>query len=171
LNTEEQLSWSDYSSERKKNELVILCDSVELPANAGAILRLADAFAIKEVVFCGNAPSFKGRKLKKVSRDVLSAVQFRHCPDICEAIIDLKKNNYSLIALEITNLSKDISFTDFSQYKRLALIVGGEAKGISRDALEKSELSVHIPMKGQNLSMNLSNALAIALYEISKQIA
>ena len=54
--------------------------------------------------------------------------------------------------------------------QNIALIVGDENFGISEDVLKLCDAVIHIPMYGQNSSMNVVQATNIALYEITKQL-
>jgi tRNA (guanosine-2'-O-)-methyltransferase len=58
---------------------------------------------------------------------------------------------------------------DYTKFKKLAVWFGNEGRGISRLALERSELCVNIPMFGIIESLNLGTSSGIVLYEISKQ--
>jgi tRNA (guanosine-2'-O-)-methyltransferase len=58
---------------------------------------------------------------------------------------------------------------DYTKYKKLAVWFGNEGIGISRLALERSELCVNIPMFGIIESLNLGTSSGIVLYEITKQ--
>jgi len=50
-----------------------------------------------------------------------------------------------------------------------ALILGNEALGVSRPALEAADELVEIPMMGFKNSINVAVAFAIAVYEIQRQ--
>lgn len=58
---------------------------------------------------------------------------------------------------------------DYTGYKKLAVWFGNEGMGISKAALERSELCVNIPMYGMIESLNLGTSSGIVLYEITKQ--
>jgi tRNA (guanosine-2'-O-)-methyltransferase len=58
---------------------------------------------------------------------------------------------------------------DYTKYKKLAVWFGNEGIGISRLALERSELCVNIPMFGIIESLNLGTSSGIVLYEITRQ--
>ena len=51
----------------------------------------------------------------------------------------------------------------------LALIIGGEGKGVSPNLKAKSDYVVSIPMCGHVNSLNASNAAAIVLFEAARQ--
>jgi TrmH family RNA methyltransferase len=51
----------------------------------------------------------------------------------------------------------------------VALVVGNEAKGLSRAAIDMCDLTVRIPMRGSASSLNVASATSIFLYEIDRQ--
>ena len=54
---------------------------------------------------------------------------------------------------------------------RICLIVGAENAGVCQALLDASDVTVHIPMRGHNSSMNVANACAIAAYDIGRRLA
>lgn len=61
-------------------------------------------------------------------------------------------------------------YTDVSYPDNAFLIFGKETKGLDEALLEKNlERCVRIPMQGQLRSLNLSNSVAIAVYEALRQ--
>ncbi len=170
MQSDRQLKWENKTDYAQNADIVIVCDNVELPVNAGSILRLADAFGVREVIFCGNHPAIPGRKVNKVARNVIKALNIKTNAICVEQLHDLQSKGYELVAVEITQKSHNLRTSTFRKNSKCALIVGGEIRGISNEVLELCARAVHIPMKGQNLSMNLSSALAIALYEVSCQM-
>ena len=88
-----------------------------------------------------------------------------------DVVIDnLKKNNYYLIALEITETSEVLSEFKLNTEQPIALILGDENFGVSESILEQMDAVVHINMYGNNSSMNVVQATSITLYEITKQL-
>lgn len=58
---------------------------------------------------------------------------------------------------------------DYTRYKKLAVWFGNEGIGISKAAIERSDLCINIPMYGIIESLNLGTSSGIVLYEITKQ--
>jgi tRNA (guanosine-2'-O-)-methyltransferase len=58
---------------------------------------------------------------------------------------------------------------DYTIYTKLAVWFGNEARGISDEAIKRSEMCVTIPMFGMIESLNLGTTSGIILYEITKQ--
>ena len=83
-------------------------------------------------------------------------------------IQELKAENYTLIALEITEKSIPISELKLEKNSKIAIVIGDENHGVSASILEQCDTVVHIEMYGQNSSMNVVQATSIALYEFTK---
>ena len=84
-------------------------------------------------------------------------------------VIDkVKKQNYTPISVEICDDSIPLRECNFSEFDGVALIVGNEKNGVSQIALDQSKLCTHIDIYGNNSSINVSTALAIALYKCSE---
>ena len=82
-----------------------------------------------------------------------------------------KKGFVSIVTSPHTKGRKNVILheADYTKYKKLAVWFGNEGAGISRIALERSELCVNIQMYGIIESLNLGTSSGIVLYEISKQ--
>jgi len=146
-----------------------VCDNVTNATNIGSLFRIADAFGIERIIFCGEHISL-GRKMTKASRTTEKVMSFTVSNVILDEVKQLKVDGYFILSLEITNKSMPIHTFQFSKEKPIALIVGDENFGVSEAVLKLSDKVIHINMFGQNSSMNVVQATNIALYEITKQI-
>lgn len=163
-----QLSHNDSKFTNKKHPIIIVCDNINNAPNLGSILRLADAFNVQEIRFCGeNIPL--GRRMFKTSRASEKHVVYSNPKSALNEIQKLKNINYKIIALEITKKSQKISKISVNTNQQVVLILGNENYGISEEILLISDVITHIEMYGNNSSMNVASAAAIALYEITKQ--
>ena len=149
--------------------IVLVCDNLSSPANCGAIFRLADAFGIQEIAFCGKAPNLNSSRLKSLARNAEKTVAHTHADDCANYLKQLKKDGFQIIALEITQSSKPINHSKIDIKKPIALVIGNEKFGVSESVLKITHNAVHINMYGVNRSMNVAQATAIALYEITNQ--
>jgi len=137
--------------------------------NIGSLFRIADAFGVKELIFCG-AQIPLGRKMTKTSRATEKVVNYKVETSVLDVINTLKQNDYYIISLEITSNSKSIHTFDFPKNKPIVLVIGDENFGVSNEILKLSDAIIHINMFGQNSSMNVVQAANIALYEMTKQL-
>lgn len=165
-----QLSHTETPISPRTFPIMVLCDGITLPANIGAIFRLADAFGVEKVVFRGQKLDVSGRKVKQVSRSTHQWVSHYQTTDLEAEISKLKVEGYQIIALEITDQCKPIHELKIGKEQKIALVVGSETHGVSKKVLDLCDQAIHIPIYGRNTSMNVSNALAIILYDITRQL-
>ncbi|WP_411768761.1 TrmH family RNA methyltransferase [Winogradskyella sp. A3E31] len=159
-----------YTSEFKPQQfpIVLVCDAISNAANVGSLFRVADAFGVEKLIFCGDNFNL-GRRYKKTSRSTEKYVNYGIENNSLHVLEDLKKQGYMLIALEITESSQPISKLKITE-QPVALVVGNEITGISNNVLEFVDDTFHINMYGHNSSMNVTQATSVALYELTKQM-
>ena len=158
-----------YSSKFEKNQfaIILVTDNVTRPANVGSIFRIADAFGVEKLILGGGAIELN-RKVWNTSRATEKVIEFEQIENSQDVIKKLKKEGYSVICLEITENSKSISKIKLENNQKIVLVVGSERNGIQHEILTSADSVYHIPMYGQNSSMNVAQATSIALYEITK---
>jgi len=153
----------------KKNQfaIILVTDNVTRPANVGSIFRIADAFGVERLILGGSTIELN-RKVWNTSRASEKVVNFEQIENSQDVIKNFKKEGYSVICLEITKNSKSISEIQLENNQKIVLVVGSERYGIQHEILTCADSVYHIPMYGQNSSMNVAQATSIALYEITK---
>ena len=149
--------------------IILISDNVSHAANLGSLFRTADAFGVAQLILGGSTVEL-GRKFTKTSRAAEQSVRFVQLETLHEKIEDLKSQNYTLIALEITENSVPVSELKLQKNTKIAFIIGDENHGISAPLLDSCDHIVHIEMYGQNSSMNVVQATSIALYEFTKHL-
>ena len=165
-----QLQHHNTSFKKQEHSIILICDSVNSPANMGGLLRLADSFGVQKVIFGGISVDLKSPRLKRTARSTQNWIPVEDNVNLETYIPELKKEGYTIVALEITNNSKAINEQTFLKDSKIALVIGDESAGVSQTVLEQSHIQNHITMFGENSSMNVTQATAVALYEITKQI-
>ena len=165
-----QLQHHNTDFKEHKHSIVLLCDSVNSPANMGSLFRIADSFGVEKIVFGGVEVDLKSPRLKRTARATQRSVPYEDQVNLNSYITQLIAKGYTPLALEITADSQPIESGIFTGNAKIALVIGDENTGISEAVLNKCSQQVHITMFGKNSSMNVSQATAIALYEITKQL-
>lgn len=163
-----QLSHSQTSFEKKEFPVILLLDNVTGEANIGSLFRLADAFGIEKIVFCGSNPNLNSNRLKRTARNTHKTVKFEFFESTSEAIQIFKNEGYTCLGLEITATSSPLNSFDLENSEKIILIAGNERHGIDAQSLELCHRTHHIEMYGENSSMNVAQSVGIALYEITK---
>ncbi|MET0388524.1 MAG: TrmH family RNA methyltransferase [Polyangiales bacterium] len=164
-----QLTHAEQSRRALTFPITLIAHDVDAPVNVGSLFRLADALGSEKIYLTGSTQVPPNDKLRKASRASEQAVAYEYRPHALEVVQQLRAAGYGIVSLEITSGSSDIRSFDASRWERLALIVGAENRGVSQVLLDASDATVHIPMFGQNSSMNLATACGIALFELTRR--
>jgi len=145
--------------------IILVLDQLSDPHNVGAILRTAAAFGVTAVVVQDrNAPPQSGA-LAKAASGALDLIPYVEVVNIARALDQLAERGFWRIALAgdgSTSLSEAVPAGD------VALVLGSEGAGIRRLVREHCEASAFIPISKTMESLNVSNAAAIALYELRR---
>ena len=166
----EQLTHDNTHFTAVKTPTILVCDGVISPANIGGLFRLCDSFGIQKIYFCGTKIDLSSPRIKRTSRSTHLLVNYKDDLDTLEVLKQLTKQGYKPLALELTTKSKALEDLDILGKRPLALFIGNEKTGISTKVLASIPTHVHIPMQGNNSSMNVTQAAAIGLYGLSLKI-
>lgn len=136
--------------------------------NVGSIFRLADAVAAEKVFLCGETLSPPNSRIKKASINTWQWVEWQYATTAKNAVEKCQMLNAKcqIIAVEQDRRSK--SFNQITYEFPVAVVVGNETYGVSKEVLEIADTIVELPMWGVNKSLNVMVSLGIVLYEIMK---
>lgn len=148
------------------NKPVLLLDQVSDPHNVGAILRSGLAFDIGAIIATDrNAPSESG-VMAKTASGALEIVPLISVGNLVQAIELLKKNGYWVYGLD--GEAKQ-TINEIKMDKKSALVLGAEGRGLRRLTGEHCDILMRLPISEKMESLNVSNAAAIALYELYRK--
>lgn len=147
---------------KQPNPIILVLDGLDDARNLGAIFRLADAARVAGIYGFRMNELDDLNKVVKVSRQTANQLPYQALEDIQEIVA--LTNQYRPIALEYTN--KSIPFKEYGNHEPCMLVIGNERRGVSNELLELCKVSLHIPMLGQNSSMNVSVATGIVVYHL-----
>ncbi|MFW5427272.1 MAG: TrmH family RNA methyltransferase [Methylophagaceae bacterium] len=166
-----QLNHSDHETKPVKHPISLLLNDFESPGNVGSIFRLADAFGIEKIYLTGTTPVPPNRKMMRTSRATEKFVPYEYDESGVDVVDALKSKGYKVISLEITSSSTDIRKLSLSSNDKVCLILGAENEGVNSQLLALSDETIHIPMLGENSSINVASACAIAIFETVNQVS
>ena len=158
--------------------IVLIVHNVRSAHNVGSIFRSADGLGVYRVYLTGytpypiapndkRLPHVAKRAAAQIAKTALGAektLKWQHENDISRLISKLKKDGYSIAALEQTDQA--VSLAKFKPTRDIALIVGSEIGGIKPKLLKEADIHLAIPMLGDKDSFNVAAAAAIALYHL-----
>ncbi len=134
---------------------------VRAPDNIGAIVRLAANFACERVLFVEAADTpHNHRRIRKTAVGAPSHVQWGFVSPAEFSEVELAD---PIVGVETTRGSVDLR--DAQWPRACALMVGSESLGLPDEALAMCQFTTHIPVCGPLKSLNVSHALAIALFD------
>lgn len=145
--------------------VVLVLDQLSDPHNVGAILRTAAAFGVTAVVVQDRHAPPQSGALAKAASGALDIIPYIEVVNIARALDQLAERGFWRIALAGDGES---SLAEAVPAGDVALVLGSEGAGIRRLVREHCEASAFIPISKTMESLNVSNAAAIALYELRR---
>ena len=147
-------------------KLNIVLYEPEIPQNTGNFVRLAactnsDVFLVGKLGF-----SIDSRHLKRAGLDYWGDVNIRRIEKIEDLWQEFPDNDFYYLTTKTQNYYTDVKYKDGD-----FLVFGPESRGIPEELLfSKGKHSITIPMQDGQRSLNLSNSVAIVVYEALRQI-
>ncbi len=141
---------------------VLVLEGVNNPDNVGGLFRSAAAFGIELVVLGPNTGDPLYRKAVRTSMAATLTVPFVRARTGPRRIADLRADGFSVVAL--TPALTAAPLEDIRPTAKLALLVGAEGDGLTRDALAAATLTARIAMTPAVDSLNVTTAASIAMY-------
>jgi 23S rRNA (guanosine2251-2'-O)-methyltransferase len=161
------LAYSDFDSLFKsENPLVVVLDGVEDPHNLGAVIRTADACKASGVLVPERHSAPLSATVVKASAGASAYVPVVRAKNLVNAIDELKERGLWIVGVDAAG---DKDWTDFDYTGPIALVLGGEHRGVRRLVREHCDVLIRLPMLGNVSSLNISVAAAVALYEVVRQ--
>ena len=154
----------------KKNPITIILDNVLDTYNIGSIFRLADAVAAEKVYLCGATETPPNTRIKKASINTCEWVDWEYASTALEAIEKCKMLHDKCQIIAVEQDKRSIPFEKITYIAPVAIVVGNESYGVSKEVLERVDTIVELPMFGINTSLNVMVTTGIVLYDFLKQL-
>lgn len=149
-----------------KIPLLVVLDGVEDPHNLGAILRTAEASGVQGVFIPERRAVGLTNVVAKASAGAVDYMPVGRVPNLSRLIERLQGAGIWVYALD-AGAPKTYTALDFRG--PVALVFGGEGKGVRPGVRDACDDAAHIPMMGKVSSLNVSASAAIVLYEALRQ--
>lgn len=141
---------------------ILIPDQIRDPGNLGTLLRSAAASGVQAVLI---PPETTDAFAPKVLRSGMGA-HFK------APIWDMSWNEIEKFASELNIYAADMdgpSCWETDLTKPIALIIGGEAEGVSESAWKLAKGKISIPMRGGTESLNAGAAGSVLMFEVLRQ--
>jgi len=149
-----------------QDPLFVALDGIEDPHNLGAITRTCLAMGVHAIVIPKHRTASLGEGAAKSSAGAIFKQPICQVSNIHYFIEWAKRQGMWVYGLD-AGATADIWNTDLSG--PVALIIGGEDRGLARLTREKCDFLLRIPMAGRIGSLNASVACGIAISECRRQ--
>ena len=136
----------------------------EIPQNTGNVARTCAATGARLHLVGPMGFTIDDKKLKRAGLDYWKYLDITYYNSLAEFF---EKNNgaYFYFTTKGRQTHSEVNYPD-----NCCLLFGKETKGLPEELLIKNpERCVRIPMQGEIRSLNLSNSVAIAVYEALRQ--
>lgn len=140
----------------------------------GSMFRTADGAGVCHVYLSGYTPGpetphgKERQQFTKVSLGAETMVPSSRTADLLPLLEDLKEKGYTIVAIELDPKATSIFEYHKKENEKLAIVMGNEVDGVSKETLEVVDHILQIPMRGGKESLNVSVACGIALFTLLK---
>lgn len=150
----------DYSQ-----DFILILDNIQDPGNLGTIIRTADSCNIKQILVSRGTADCYNPKVIRSTMGAIFRVNIIECDNLKNTIQEIQNNNFKVIS---TSLDTEKSIYDI-KLKKVAVVIGNEANGVSKEIQNIADEKAKIPMLGKTESLNASIATGVILYEYVRQ--
>ncbi len=154
----------------KKIPLTVVLDNVRSLNNIGSIFRTSDAFAVERILLCGITATPPSPEIHKTALGAEDSVLWEYFPDTLDAVSVLKKQGYTVCALEQVDGSVSLENYIADPSARYAFIAGNEVDGVDQNVVNLCDVSLEIPQVGTKHSLNVAVSTALAIWHFFLQL-
>jgi len=147
---------------------LVLLDGVTDPQNLGALARSAQAFGANGIVVPKDRAAAVTPATFKAAAGALERFPVARVTNLSRSLEDLKEKGVWTVGLA-ADADRDLAQIDLTT--GIALVLGGEGKGVRPLVRRSCDHVARIPMQGGVGSLNVAAAGAIAFYEVARQRA
>lgn len=154
----------DHDNQEIEGNLIVALESISDPGNMGTIIRNADWFGAETILLSDNCAEVFSPKVIRASAGSVFHINIIKCDNFYEQLETLKNDQYKICAADLSG--EDIY--SFKKWNKTILVLANEAHGPTDELLGLCDFKVTIPRKGKAESLNVANASAVILSELTR---
>ena len=149
--------------------LVVVLEGIVDHTNVGAVFRSAAGLGADAVLVSPTCADPLYRRSVKVSMGTVFQVPWTRIEPWPQGLGQLRDAGFTVAALALADDAMSLSEFAAAGHERIALVMGTEGDGLSRDAVAAAHQVVTIPMAGGVDSLNVAAASAVAVWELRRR--
>ncbi len=153
---------SEIGNLKSELELVVICDGISDPGNAGTIIRSAEWFGANAVVFSKNSVDIFNPKVVNAAKGSLFRMPCIYA-NLPELLAGNKETNVYGTFMQGENIY------NLSLSEKAYIVIGNEANGISKEVTPFINTKITIPSASRAESLNAGVATAVVLSEFARR--
>ena len=165
----QRISVEEFQS-AEKTPLVVVLDHVRSLYNVGSVFRTADAFRLSGICLCGITACPPHPEIHKTALGAEDSVCWNHYERTEDAVSFLKRQGYTVLAIEQCQGSTMLQDFRPEADKKYAVILGNEVKGVQQQVVDSCDGCLEIPQFGTKHSMNVSVTAGIVMWHFAQSV-
>ncbi len=146
---------------------VVVLENVADPTNVGAIFRSVAGIGADAVLVTPRCSDPFYRRAIRVSMGTVLQVPWTRVGDWTDTRAALREHGFHVAALALEPGAVDLRAFAATAPERVALVLGEEGYGLTREAIEAADTIVQIPMRHGIDSLNVAATAAVAMYALA----
>jgi len=146
--------------------LLVVLDGVEDPHNLGSIIRTAESAGADGVVIPEHRAAHLTASVARASAGAVEYMPVAKVVNVAEFLARLKAKGFWVVGLDE---DAKTDYTSFDMTVPLAVVMGGEGKGLRPLVAKACDAVLSLPMLGKVDSLNVSVSAGVVLYEAVRQ--
>ena len=164
--TERRLKRIEQTLKQRQPSLSVAIENVHDPHNVSAIFRTCDAVGVPKVNLIYTVEKFPSVH-KVISASAFKWVEKENFTSVKSCFDNYKQKGFKVYSSLLDENSISLYDLDFTE--KCLIVLGNEHRGVSEEAIQNSDQTFYIPMRGMVESLNVSVAAAVSLYEAQRQ--
>ncbi len=154
--------------DRPRTPLALVLDGVDGNYNKGALFRLADAFMLEKLHFCGTTLEHWHRRFTKSARGTFPWVPHAADEATLDVIAEYRARGYQIVVTE--QCTRSVTPWDADLRTPVCLVLGGELSGVDPAVVAAADTVVELPTLGMANSMNVAMSAGMMVFAIYQRM-
>ncbi len=160
-----ELSFTDIPALAASGKRIMAFESLRDPGNLGTVIRSASAFGVDTLILSADCADIYNPKTLRGAMGAIFSREILFCRELPEALSRFSCEGRRVLAATLENEAVAVGKAALSE--RDIILIGNEGHGLSRSAIDASDLSVILPIDtGRGVeSLNAATAASVFMWE------